>query len=219
MTAYFTKDLFAFLKDLKANNDRDWFNANKARYEKAVKEPFLRFITDVGPKLETISPHLIADPKPQGGSFFRIYRDTRFAKDKSPYKTNAAAHFWSSEGEGAPGYYLSLAPGQCFAGGGVWRPEPAALGAIRDAIVAKPDRWAKARAGLDIHGESLSRPPRGYAPDHAAIEDIKRKSFAFGFEVKDDEVTGSDFLDRYIGYCRKGAPLLGFLAEAAGTPW
>lgn len=219
MATYFTKDLFAFLSDLKAHNDRDWFNANKARYEASVKEPFLRFIQDLGPKLETISPHLIADPKPVGGSFFRIHRDTRFSKDKSPYKTNAAAAFWDDRGGGAPGFYLSLTPGRCFAGGGVWRPEPKTLTQVRDAIAADPKGWAGAKAGLDIQGESLARPPRGYDPGHPMLEDLKKKSFVVSFELSEAEVCADDFLDRYTGLCRKGAPALRFLADAVGLPW
>src|SRR5205085_9961627 len=89
----FTSDLFQFLTELEANNNRGWFTANKPRYEAVCREPMLRFIADFEPKLHAISPHFVADPRPSGGSMFRIYRDTRFSADKSPYKTNIAAHF------------------------------------------------------------------------------------------------------------------------------
>lgn len=91
--SYFAPKLFEFLKDLKAYNNRPWFESNKARYEGDVKEPMLRFITDLGPRLRKVSPHLAADPRPVSGSMFRIYRDIRFSRDKSPYKTNVGAHF------------------------------------------------------------------------------------------------------------------------------
>ncbi|MGZ6096116.1 MAG: TIGR02453 family protein, partial [Polyangiales bacterium] len=106
---YFDKGLFDFLVELKANNDRDWFNANKTRYERDVKEPFLDFISDASPALRKISRSIVADPRPVGGSLFRIYRDTRFAKDKTPYKTHAGAHFQAGgKGVHGPGYYLHL---------------------------------------------------------------------------------------------------------------
>src|SRR5918992_310398 len=143
---YFGEDTFAFLRELKRNNDRDWFNANKDRYEGSVKEPFLQFINDVGPALRKVSRNLVADPRPVGGSMFRIYRDVRFSKDKSPYKTHAGIHFRHAFGKDAhaPGFYLHLEPGGSFAGVGIWRGGPATLGKIRDAIVDDPDAWISA---------------------------------------------------------------------------
>jgi len=89
--SYFTPAVFKFLKELKKNNNRPWFQANKERYEKIVRNPLLDFIGDLGPHLRKISPHIVVDNSPSGGSMFRIYRDTRFAKDKTPYKTHVAA--------------------------------------------------------------------------------------------------------------------------------
>src|SRR5687767_11767844 len=100
---YFDEETFSFLRELKRNNDRDWFKANKERYEESVKEPFLRFIDDVGPELRKVSRNLVADPRPVGGSLFRIYRDVRFSKDKSPYKTHVGAHFPLGKGMAGPG--------------------------------------------------------------------------------------------------------------------
>src|SRR5262245_18610926 len=109
--------LFAFLSDLRQNNDRDWFAASKSRYERDCLEPALAFIEDFAVDLEAISPHFRADPRPVGGSLFRIYRDTRFAKDKTPYKTNIGIHFRHEAASNAyaPGFYLHLAPGEVFA--------------------------------------------------------------------------------------------------------
>src|SRR6185436_16377903 len=97
-----TPEVFRFLTELRAHNDREWFNANKERYETKVREPILRFISDVGPRLAKISPTIVADPRPTGGSLFRIYRDTRFSKDKSPYKTHLGAHFFHESAKRAP---------------------------------------------------------------------------------------------------------------------
>jgi len=99
---YFGPGLFRFLRDLKPHNERRWFEANKQRYKADVQAPFLRLITDLAPALKEIGGGFIADPSPNGGSMMRIYRHIRFSKDKSPYKTYVAAHFWHSNGKGHP---------------------------------------------------------------------------------------------------------------------
>jgi uncharacterized protein (TIGR02453 family) len=131
MTAngYFGPGLFRFLRDLKTHNERGWFEANKQRYKADVQAPLLRLITDLAPAIKEIGGGFIADPSPNGGSMMRIYRDIRFSKDKSPYKTHAAAHFWQANGKdgAAPAYFLHLEPGNSVIGGGIWQPEPKAL--------------------------------------------------------------------------------------------
>ena len=106
----FQPDLFRFLDALRGNNNREWFQANKERYESDVKGPMLRFIGDFAPRLRQISPRFVADPRPNCGSLFRIYRDVRFSKDKTPYKTNAGAQFRHQAGKDAhaPGFYLHV---------------------------------------------------------------------------------------------------------------
>ena len=145
MTAHPIKPaLFDFLRELKANNERPWFEENKARYRAEVQGPMLDFIQAFAEPLAEISPHFRADPRANGGSLFRIYRDTRFSKDKTPYKTNVGAHFRHEAGKDAhaPGFYLHLEPGMCFAGCGVWHPDSPTLGRIRDAIL-----WSGRRNG------------------------------------------------------------------------
>ena len=134
----FEPSLFKYLRDLKNNNERPWFKANKARYEEELRGPMLRFIEDFAPHLEKISVHFLADARPVGGSLFRIYRDTRFAKDKTPYKTHAGAHFRHVRAKDvhAPGFYLHMEPGNVFMGAGIWHPDNPTLGKIREAIVA-----------------------------------------------------------------------------------
>src|ERR1044072_1345885 len=113
----FTRDAFKFLRELRENNDRAWFAANKERYEKYVRQPALKFVSGFSPRLAKISPHLVADPRPVGGSLFRIHRDTRFSRDKSPYKTHLGVHFFHDTGKKAPsvpGFYLHIAPDECF---------------------------------------------------------------------------------------------------------
>ena len=217
---YFDKGLFEFLSGLSEHNERAWFTANKERYEQDVKEPFLDFISDAGPRLHKISRNLVADPRPVGGSLFRIYRDVRFSKDKSPYKTHAGAHFQlGGKGVHGPGYYLHLEPGQCFIAGGMWMPEAKALQMIREHIADKPEVWKKARQGLE-HGEaSLKRPPRGFDATHPMIEDIKRRSFTSSMKLTHKQVLAADFMDTFIDGCRRISPLMRFLAESVSVPW
>jgi uncharacterized protein (TIGR02453 family) len=223
-SASFGPELFAFLSELADNNDRDWFAANKQRYEAHVLEPALAFIEDFGYRLQNISPHFRADPRRVGGSLFRIYRDTRFAKDKSPYKTNTGMHFRHERAKDAhaPGYYLHLAPGEVFAGGGIWHPESQALTAIREAIVRDPDAWHAATqvgGGLELRGDALKRVPSGFDKDHPYAEDLKRKDFFCWGRLSEDEVTAPGFLDRYTRLCESAAPLMRFLCRALDVPY
>jgi uncharacterized protein (TIGR02453 family) len=218
-TASFGPELFAFLSELGDHNDRDWFNANKQRYEAHVLEPALAFIEDFGYRLPEISPHFRADPRRVGGSLFRIYRDTRFSKDKSPYKTNTGMHFKHERAKDvhAPGYYLHLAPGEVFAGGGIWHPEGKALTAIRERIVADADGWSRATTlgdGVALGGDSLKRVPSGFDKEHPHAEDLKRKDFFAWAKLDEATVTAPGFLDRYTGLCQSVAPLMRFLCRA-----
>jgi uncharacterized protein (TIGR02453 family) len=222
--AYFAPELFRFLSELKAHNDRDWFAEHKQRYETAVRDPFLQFVADLAPRLKKISPRFVADPSAVGGSMMRIYRDTRFSKDKTPYKTAVAAHFWHSDGkEGAtPAFYLKLEPGDSAVGAGIWRPEPSALKRIRKAIVDDEKGWARIvqgrefRSSCGMAGESLKRPPPGFAPDHPFIEDIKRKDFATSVQIADRRVTAPAFMDDLLDSFATAAPFLKFLTKAIG---
>jgi uncharacterized protein (TIGR02453 family) len=143
-TRYFTPKTFRFLQDLEKNNNRPWFTENKGRYEKELKEPALRFIEDFESRLMKISPHFHAGRR----SFFRIHRDTRFSKDKSPYKTYAGIQF-RHEARGsdvhAPGFYLHIQPGHSGVGCGMWHPDSKSLSKIREAIVEEPAKWKRAR--------------------------------------------------------------------------
>src|SRR3954452_20062327 len=165
----FTPELFAFLRDLEANNNRDWFTANKDRYVAEVQEPALAFVEDVGLRLPEVSRHFVADPRATGGSVFRIYRDIRFAKDKTPYKTHAGIQFRHERARDAhaPGFYLHLEPGSVFMACGTWHPDRDTLHATRRATAPRPGRG---RAIVDepafaqrfrLGGETLKRPPAG----------------------------------------------------------
>src|SRR5262245_50212653 len=224
---HFTPALFDFLRELQANNNRDWFLANKTLYEEHAKNPMLRFIADFAEKLRSISPHFTADPRPVGGSLYRIYRDTRFSRDKRPYKTILAAHFRHAAGKDvpAPGFYLHLEPANCFSGGGLYQPDGETLTKIRKSIVDKADNWTAAvnderfLEGAELWGEQLKRPPKGFPADHPHAEDLKRKHFVAVTTFDEAEVCAPGFIDRYADACQASAPLMRFLTLAVGQPW
>lgn len=220
---YFAPEFFTFFRELSKNNDKEWFTANKERYEKVVQEPALRFIRDAGAKLQKISPYLVAEAKPFGGSLSRIYRDVRFSPDKSPYKTHVGIHFWHGKGNGpehTPGIFLHLESGESVACSGVWQPDPPALTKIRDRIVDEPDAWKKVLRGkFVLQGDSLKRPPPGYDSNHPLIQDLRRKDFVGARSLRDDEVTAPRFLDTFVEASTAMGPLNRFIAEAIGLPW
>ncbi|MBW1780017.1 MAG: DUF2461 domain-containing protein [Deltaproteobacteria bacterium] len=224
---YFGDETFAFLKELAENNNRQWFQENKERYEAHVKEAAIRFIVDFEPHLKKISRHFVADPRPVGGSLFRIYRDVRFSKDKRPYKTNTGVQFRHSHGKDvhAPGFYLHLEPNNLFAAAGIWHPDSATLGKIRDAIIEHPSRWKKAihnkafRSRFTLTGDTLRRAPRGYDPDHPLIEDLKRKDF-IGVTALTQKAAGDPaFPKHFKEICSDGSSLVTFLTSAVGLPF
>jgi uncharacterized protein (TIGR02453 family) len=217
-SAYFGPGLFQFLTELKDNNDREWFQANKARYEEQARDPFLRLIADLRPGFEKINPKIVVDPSPTRGSMMRIYRDIRFSADKSPYKLNLAAHFRHARAkeDAVPGYYIHLEPQSSMMGAGIWHPEPRAVQKIRNAIAANPKRWRAVRAKHEMFGESLKRAPAGYALDHPLIEDLKRKDFAVSLKLDDSEVCGTKLLRIVLDRFSTAAPFVEFLTEAVG---
>ena len=222
----FTPRFFDFLRELKANNKKEWFDANKDRYVSDVRDPLLAFIAAFRPRLLGISPYLIADPKPTGGSMFRIYRDTRFSKNKEPYKTMASAFFsHQTGGKDGPGIYLHLEPTTCFIGIGLWHPDPVMRTKVTDAIATKPEAWRDATSGkefrklLKMEGDSMAKLPKQYDPQHPFAEDLKRKDFIVVSYFSEKQACAKDFIERVEGVCSAAAPYLGFIIRASGLKW
>lgn len=223
---YFTPALFEFLHDLAENNDRAWFRANQERYESVVRRPALDFIEDFAEPLYRISRHFSADPRKVGGSLFRIQRDTRFTRDKTPFKTHVGIHFRhvaTREDVHAPGFYLHLEPRGCHAWLGIWAPATEHANAVRRAIVDDPTGWKRAVHGkrfaeayVALTGDSLTRPPRGFDPQHPLIEDLKRSDFGAGVRLRQTEVVSAHFMDTYLATVRAGVPFMRFLCRAIG---
>ncbi len=219
---YFSKKTFDFLRALGRNNNRTWFNDHKNEYERHVREPYLQLIADLQTPLAKISTRYRADPKRSGGSLFRIYRDTRFANDKTPYKTWAAARFFHERRHEmpAPSFYMHIQPSDCFAGGGIWHPESPTLKKIRDFLYENPATWKKATHGKKFRetftfwGETLTRPPRGYDANHELIEDLKRKNFAAGVEFNDAIAMSSELMPTVVATFKQAAPMIDYLCAA-----
>lgn len=223
----FPKDFFKFFNELKKNNTRDWFTANKPRYHESVVQPMGEYIVSIAPHLERISPFYKADPKPHNGSMFRIYRDTRFSKDKTPYKTHAACHFRHKAGRDAhaPGFYLHIETDRISIGGGIWRPPSKQLGQIREFIADNPSAWTKlTRSSVlkkmgGIQGDSLKRPPRGYDPDARHIDDLKRKSFYLMADADAELALGPELVTESSKVFRQAAKLNHFITDALELPF
>lgn len=221
----FSSATFKFLEQLAGHNDKAWFEAHKDEYEDCVRGPALDYIRAMAPLLADFAPEFRADARKMGGSLMRVYRDTRFSRDKTPYKTNVGIQFRHQLGKDvhAPGFYLHVAPEECFLGVGSWHPEADLLGRIRDLIAARPTHWHDARDDRDfiahwqLVGDRLTRPPRGYAADHPEIEDIKRKDFIGLASLTRKEVTGARLVDLSAERFAAAVPFMRFLCAAAGV--
>lgn len=209
-----------FLKDLKKNNNRPWFEGHRKQYEEA-KGDFLSMT-------EKLIAGIAAFDAPIGqlkakDCTFRINRDVRFSKDKSPYKNNIAGYFNRNGKKGAgAGYYLHVEPGKSFAAGGMWMPEPKDLAKIRQEIDYSFDEWKKIYSNAafkkafveGIKGETLVRPPKGYDDTNPAIEFIKHKSFIVTRSFTDAEVLDKTFIKQVTGTFKTMKPLIDFLNAA-----
>jgi uncharacterized protein (TIGR02453 family) len=222
----FSREAMQFLVDLALNNERSWFQPRKADYERLLKQPLEALCADLAGEFSRRGVLLDADAKK---SPFRIYRDTRFSKDKSPYKTHVAASFpWVGTGratsDGEPerhgGGYFHISPEGSYMGGGMWHPEPARLAAFRRVVDEEPERVEAAfneKAFLarfePVHGDSLTRMPKGYPPDHPRGDLLKLKDVTFGREIAEEEVM-SPALPRILADDFAAAmPVMAFLAS------
>ena len=223
----FSLGMLHFLNDLSNNNNRDWFQKNKSRYEKEVLEPSLDFVRAFEKPLQRISPHFLAVPKRVGGSLMRIYRDTRFAADKTPYKTNVGIHFRHELGKDvhAPGFYFHIEPESVFLGAGIWHPDSATLKEIRTAMDNEPPAWKRVknskafRESFELAGDSLKRPPKGFDADHPLIDDLKRKDFIAVRELDSSEIFDKSIVKNVADAFRAAKPLVKFLCHAIDVPF
>jgi uncharacterized protein (TIGR02453 family) len=227
---YFTPAVFAFLTELAANNEKPWWEENKQRYIDVIREPAKEFIADFAPRLHKLSPHFVADTRTNGGSLMRPYRDVRFSKDKTPYKTNVGIQFRHEGGKDmhAPGFYIHLEPGGNFAGVGMWSPETAVARRVRQRIYDHPDGWKKASRAdsflddwdLEPHEEEmLKRVPKDFDPEFEYADDLRMKSFIAGARLDEGEVTSDHFDESIANRFATANDFNGFLTAAVGLPY
>jgi uncharacterized protein (TIGR02453 family) len=225
----FTQEAMQFLVDLAFNNERPWFQAHKTGYERLLKEPLEAMCSDLGAELSRRGVPLRSDAR----SPFRIYRDTRFSKDKTPYKTNVAASFpWVGDGEALQvgtserhgGGYFHMSPEGSYMGGGMWHPEPARLAAYRRAIDEDPETALGALndpvflARFEpVHGDTYKRVPAGFAADHPHADLLRLKDITFGRELSTEEVFSADLPAILAEDFAAAVPVMRWLASLPAT--
>ncbi len=223
MTTYFSERTFKFLRSLARHNERAWFQAHKPDYESYVRAPFLQLLLDLQPGLGKVSGYYRADPKPVGGSLFRLHRDTRFAKDKTPYKRWQGARLFHERGRQveAPSFYLHVEPGACFIGAGLWHPQPVTQRMVRQFIFDNPGSWKTAAHGpafgrrYEIQtSEKLVRPPRGFPVEFEFIEDLKHRNFVAVRKIDDAVMLGPKLRQTLEKGLQGLAPFVDYLCAA-----
>src|SRR5262245_40367894 len=223
---------FQFLRDLARNNDKAWFEANRDVYEREVREPMRLFVEAMDARLGSIAPEIVGDPR---RSMFRIHRDVRFSRDKSPFKTNAGAWFYhrdagrkvgrDGEGGGA-GFYFHIDPATCFMAGGIWMPDRPALPRLREVIGAQPAALVRLTSAPEFQRRfdglseeaKLRRVPRDFPADHPAAELLKLQSFTARAAIAPSVVTSPRLVDRLCRDFELLAPLVRWLNRALGYP-
>jgi uncharacterized protein (TIGR02453 family) len=220
-----------FLRQLKRSNTRPWFEANRPVYETEIRDPLRALVEEVDVRLARIAPEIVGDPR---RSVFRIHRDVRFSRDKSPYKTHAAAWFYhqdagkgvGGEASGGAGFYFHFSPTECFIGGGIWMPPRESLARLRDAlterlatfeaIVLAPG-FRRRFGGLDEE-TMLRRLPRGYQPGHPAERWLRYQSFTVGRELSRRELLSPKLPDRLARDYAALTPFIRWCNSALGFP-
>jgi uncharacterized protein (TIGR02453 family) len=222
----FTTETQKFLRELDSNNNREWFSENKSRYDAFIMQPALEFIAAMEKPLHRISPFFTSVAKRTGGSLMRVYRDTRFSKDKTPYKPYVGIHFRHQAGKDAhaPGFYFHIDKKSVFVGGGIWQPEPSVLEQIRFLIDDQPNRWKKIvrsktlNGAFTFSGTTLKRPPKGYEASHPLIEDLKRKDHFIEANLTTADLTSPKLVDATIERFKLALPFMRFLCDSIKLP-
>jgi uncharacterized protein (TIGR02453 family) len=209
-----------FLKQIKKNNNREWFADHKERYtnELADVEAFADAL------LSEMNKHDVLETASGKKSLFRIYRDTRFSKDKTPYKTHWSGSFKRATKKRRGGYYFHIEPGNSFAGGGFWAPDPKDLKRIREEIAHDASvlrKILKSKSFVDtfgsVHGDQVQNAPKGFSADHPAIDLIKYKQYVLMRKFSDKEVLADDFLKQVNDTFKKMRPFLDYMTEVLTT--
>ncbi len=217
----FPKQTLTFFRQLAANNDRAWFNAHKETFEAVVKSPMIELVTLVADDLRAFAADYVPD-KPEK-SIYRIYRDTRFSKDKTPYKTHIAAHFQHrrvGKNLGA-GFYFAVSHESVEIAGGMYMPGPDQLRAVRGVLLKDHAKFAKlcgdkslVKAAGELLGEKLTRVPKVYPADSPAAEWLKRKQFYFDISLPAKAALDKTIRKEIASRFRKMQPMVDYLNDA-----
>jgi uncharacterized protein (TIGR02453 family) len=208
-----------FLAELEKNNERDWFQPRKEQYDELVRGPMIELVTDINKALGKIAPDYVTDPPK---AIYRIYRDTRFSNNKTPYKTHIGALLWHRRlgKDGGAALYFHVSPQELLIAGGVYHPMPDVLLALRQHIAAHHERLreilrrkAVREYFKGLEGDQLSRPPKGWCADHPAIDYLKHKDLLLEVSLPPAAATKSDALDAIVKRFRAMAPFVEFLNE------
>jgi uncharacterized protein (TIGR02453 family) len=215
--AGFPPEMVRFFRSLKRNNRREWFQPRKHLFEQHVKTPMLELVSAINAGLAKFAPEYVTEPK---NAIFRIYRDTRFSADKTPYKTYIAASFSrrGSERLGTGGFFLSISPEAIEVAAGIWHPERDVLLAVRNHIAETHDELSRILADKksrklagELQGDALSRSPKGFDPSHPAAELIKRKDWVLDVRLDANLATTPQLHSAIVERFRAMTPLLGYL--------
>ena len=220
-----------FLTSLRRNNRRDWFEAHRDLYEEEVRSPLRALVEEVDVRLAGFAPEIIGDP---GRSVFRIHRDVRFSKDKSPYKTNAACWFFhrdigkgmGRETHGGAGFYFQIAPGECLLGAGLWMPPAPSLTLIRQQLSDDIEEFEaivlsagfKRRFGALDPEAMLTRVPRGFSPQDPAARWLRYRSFTAGRAIPERDITSPRLVTLLAKDFERLTPLVRWLNRSLGLP-
>ncbi|OUR83416.1 TIGR02453 family protein [Cycloclasticus sp. 46_120_T64] len=218
----FNQQSFDFLQQLAKNNNRAWFNEHKTQYEETIRGPALTLIEAMQSNIQALSPHFNAVAKKTGGSLMRVYRDTRFSKDKTPYKINIGIQFKHrcAKDVHAPAFYLHIANEECFLGAGIWRPSGPALANIRQMISDNPRSWENITTAVEfqryfsLSGDRLKTYPRGYDKNHPMINDLRRKDFIAIHPLSTEQILSESLIQTINQAYESSADFMDYLCNA-----
>ncbi|MBK5285489.1 MAG: DUF2461 domain-containing protein [Bacteroidia bacterium] len=218
--AFIKKESIDFLKSLSKNNNREWFNKHKDRYTVAHDN----IIAFADALIVEMNKHDNIETGSGKESIFRIYKDVRFSKDKTPYNTHWSGAFKRTTKKLRGGYYFHIKPGNSFLAGGFWGPEPSDMKRIRQDIEANYKDWKKLLANKslvntfgELIGDKASSAPRGYAKDHPAIELLRYKQYLLKHDFTDKEVCSPDFVKKVNEVYKKLRPFFNYMSEVLTT--
>jgi uncharacterized protein (TIGR02453 family) len=213
----FPEEALTFFRGLERNNRREWFQPRKTIFDEQAKRPMLELVAALNSEMQRFAPMHVTEPE---SAIYRIYRDTRFSKDKKPYKTHIAAYFprRGMDRHTASGYYVGVSHKEVAVGGGLYMPTPEVLLAVRNRISERHAEFRKLLQSKplgkllgELHGEQLSRVPKGFAADHPAAELLRYKQFFFYIELPPDLATSRTMQGEIRKRFEAITPLVDFL--------